>query len=103
VTPPTRGPVDATAVPRSAGPATVAPLPRAAGSGDVDVAAVGMPFDPGVSHRPGARSSPAHVQEAVTGVAAAHVGFELPSVLAPHADARAPSGSAATGPRPEQQ
>ena len=58
------GQVDATVVPRFAGPATFARLPRidevAAG---VDVAVLGVPFDSGVTYRPGARFGPAHIRE----------------------------------------
>jgi agmatinase len=59
---PLRGPVDATRVPRFAGPATFARLPRIDEVSDVDVAVVGVPFDGGVSYRPGARFGPAHVR-----------------------------------------
>jgi agmatinase len=57
------GQVDATVVPRFAGPATFARLPRVDEVSDVDVAVVGVPFDAGVSYRPGARFGPAHVRE----------------------------------------
>ncbi|MFJ8740946.1 agmatinase [Embleya sp. NPDC127516] len=57
-----RGPIDATRVPRFAGPATFARLPRADEVEHVDVAVVGVPFDSGVSYRPGARFGPAHVR-----------------------------------------
>jgi agmatinase len=57
------GQVDATVVPRYAGPATFARLPRADEVGPVDVAVVGVPFDSGVSYRPGARFGPGHVRE----------------------------------------
>jgi agmatinase len=57
------GQVDATVVPRFAGPATFARLPRIDEVSDVDVAVVGVPFDAGVSYRPGARFGPAHVRE----------------------------------------
>jgi len=59
------GQVDATVVPRFAGSATFARLPRLdeLGAADVDVAVVGVPFDSGVSYRPGARFGPAHVRE----------------------------------------
>lgn len=57
------GPVDATVVPRFAGPATFARLPRIDEVSDVDVAVMGVPFDSGVSYRPGARFGPAHVRE----------------------------------------
>ena len=59
-----RGPVDASVVPRFAGIATFARLPRLDEVGRADVAVVGIPFDSGVSYRPGARFGPAHVREA---------------------------------------
>src|SRR3954471_18060472 len=58
-----RGPVDATLVPRYAGPATFARLPRLDEVGRADVAVVGVPFDSGVSYRPGARFGPAHIRQ----------------------------------------
>jgi agmatinase len=57
-----RGPVDATVVPRFGGPATFARLPRLDEVGRADVAVIGVPFDSGVSYRPGARFGPAHVR-----------------------------------------
>jgi agmatinase len=57
------GPVDAAQVPRFAAAATFARLPRLDEVGDVHVAVVGVPFDSGVSYRPGARFGPAHVRE----------------------------------------
>ncbi|MGA4542428.1 agmatinase [Uniformispora flossi] len=57
-----QGPVDATRIPRFAGPATFARLPRADEVEHVDVAVVGVPFDSGVSYRPGARFGPVHVR-----------------------------------------
>ena len=57
------GPVDATRVPRFAGIATFARLPRLEDVGSADVAVVGVPFDSGVSYRPGARFGPAAVRE----------------------------------------
>jgi agmatinase len=57
-----RGPVDATAIPRYAGPATFARLPRLDEVSRADVAVVGVPFDSGVSYRPGARFGPSHVR-----------------------------------------
>jgi agmatinase len=57
------GPVVASVVPRFSGPATFARLPRLDEVSDVDVAVVGVPFDGGVSFRPGARFGPAHVRE----------------------------------------
>jgi agmatinase len=58
------GPTDSTKVPRFAGPATFARLPRADQVDHVDVAVIGIPFDSGVSYRPGARFGPAAVREA---------------------------------------
>jgi agmatinase len=56
------GPVDATKVPRYAGPATFARLPRTDEVPHTDVAVVGVPFDSGVSYRPGARFGPGHIR-----------------------------------------
>ncbi|MBC3192787.1 agmatinase [Pseudonocardia sp. C8] len=57
------GPVDASLVPRYAGIATFARLPRIEEVDHADIAVVGVPFDSGVSYRPGARFGPAHVRE----------------------------------------
>jgi agmatinase len=59
----TIGPVDATRVPRYAGEATFARLPRLAEVARADVAVLGVPFDSGVSYRPGARFGPGHIRE----------------------------------------
>lgn len=59
----TIGPIDATNVPRYAGIATFARLPRLDQVKSADVAIVGIPFDSGVSYRPGARFGPSHVRE----------------------------------------
>ena len=56
------GPVDATRVPRYAGPPTFARLPRTDQVTHTDVAVVGIPFDSGVSYRPGARFGPGHIR-----------------------------------------
>lgn len=56
------GPVDATQVPRYGGPATFARLPRLDEVGRADVKIVGVPFDAGVSYRPGARFGPSHIR-----------------------------------------
>ncbi|KIH98835.1 agmatinase [Streptomonospora alba] len=58
------GPVDSSRVPRFAGPATFARLPRTDEVDHTDIAVVGVPFDTGVSYRPGARFGPAAVREA---------------------------------------
>jgi agmatinase len=57
------GPVDAIQVPRYAGPPTFARLPRIDEVGSVDVAVLGVPFDSGVSYRPGARFGPSHIRQ----------------------------------------
>ena len=57
------GPVDATQVPRYAGPPTFARLPRVDEVGRADVAVLGVPFDSGVSYRPGARFGPSHIRQ----------------------------------------
>jgi agmatinase len=56
------GQVDNTQVPRFAGPPTFAQLPRIDEVDSADVAVVGVPFDAGVSYRPGARFGPAHIR-----------------------------------------
>ncbi|GAB3274100.1 agmatinase [Kineosporia babensis] len=58
------GPVDAVRVPRFAGPATFARLPRLDEVSRADVTIVGLPFDTGVSYRPGARFGPGHIRAA---------------------------------------
>ncbi len=57
------GPVDASLVPRYAGLSTFARLPRRQDVPRTDVAVVGVPFDSGVSYRPGARFGPAHIRQ----------------------------------------
>jgi agmatinase len=56
------GPPDAMVVPRFAGPDTFARLPRLDDVGRAAVAILGVPFDAGVSYRPGARFGPAAVR-----------------------------------------
>ena len=58
------GPPDARLVPRFAGPDTFARLPRLEDVGEAAVAILGVPFDSGVSYRPGARFGPAAVRAA---------------------------------------
>ncbi|PSK93796.1 agmatinase [Murinocardiopsis flavida] len=58
------GPTDSSLVPRFAGPATFARLPRIDQVPHTDIAVVGVPFDTGVSYRPGARFGPAAIREA---------------------------------------
>lgn len=63
------GPADYSATPRFAGPATFGLLPRlgevqaARPDGAIDVKIIGVPFDSGVSYRPGARFGPAHIRQ----------------------------------------
>lgn len=59
----TLGPRDSSRTPRYAGIATFALLPRLEEVGRADIAVVGIPFDSGVSYRPGARFGPSHVRE----------------------------------------
>ncbi|MBW4032386.1 MAG: agmatinase [Acidobacteria bacterium] len=58
------GPPDASLSPRYAGIATFARLPQLRDVGHADIAVVGVPFDSGVSYRPGARFGPSHIREA---------------------------------------
>lgn len=63
-TPSPVGPRDSSATPRYAGHANFALLPGLDDVGRADVAVVGVPFDSGVSYRPGARFGPSHVRDA---------------------------------------
>jgi agmatinase len=56
------GPPSALVVPRYAGPDTFARLPRLTDVGSAAVVIAGIPFDSGVSYRPGARFGPASVR-----------------------------------------
>ncbi|MGI5518152.1 agmatinase [Streptomyces sp. CA-106131] len=56
--------VDGTKVPRYAGFTTFARLPRAQDVADFDVSVVGIPFDTGVTYRPGARFGPSYIRQA---------------------------------------
>ena len=58
------GPADASKSPRFADIATFARLPRLEDVESADVIVVGIPFDSGVSYRPGTRFGPSHVREA---------------------------------------
>lgn len=59
---PPRGPVDASRIPRYCGPETFARLPRLDEVDGAAVAVLGIPFDSGVSYRPGARFGPGHIR-----------------------------------------
>ena len=58
------GQVDGQAVPRYAGFATFARLPQLSDVPGYAVAVAGVPFDTGVTYRPGARFGPAHIRQA---------------------------------------
>ena len=57
------GPVDATQVPRYGGRGHLRPAAPPDEVAQADVAILGVPFDSGVSYRPGARFGPAHIRE----------------------------------------
>ncbi len=57
------GPPDASLTPRFAGLSTFARLPRIDEVSHIDVAVLGVPFDSGVSYRPGARFGPSHIRD----------------------------------------
>jgi agmatinase len=59
----TVGPVDGLQVPRYAGHSTFARLPRLEDVDDYHVAVVGVPFDSGVTYRPGARFGPSYIRQ----------------------------------------
>jgi agmatinase len=71
------GPVDSLRVPRFAGFATYARLPRADQVERADVAVVGVPFDSGVTYRPGARFGPSALREASRLLRPFHPGLEV--------------------------
>ncbi|CAN5770465.1 agmatinase [soil metagenome] len=58
------GQVDAQAIPRYAGIATFARLPQLHEVAGYDIAVAGVPFDSGVTYRPGARFGPAAIRQA---------------------------------------
>lgn len=59
-----KGQLDGLSIPRYAGLATFARLPRIEDVARYDAAVVGVPFDSGVTYRPGARFGPAHIRQA---------------------------------------
>jgi agmatinase len=59
----TVGPPDASVNPRYTGLTTFARLPRLDELRDADILVWGVPFDAGVSYRPGARFGPSHVRQ----------------------------------------
>src|SRR5688572_1055415 len=71
------GPVDPLVVPRFAGPATFARLPRREDVDVCDVAVLGIPFDSGVTYRPGARFGPAAIRNATRLLRAYHPSLDV--------------------------
>jgi agmatinase len=71
------GPVDASKVPRYVGPATFARLPRLDQVERADVIVLGVPFDSGVSFRPGARFGPTAIREASRLLRPYHPGLDV--------------------------
>ncbi|MEX0756293.1 MAG: agmatinase [Actinomycetota bacterium] len=71
------GPVDPLQIPRFAGPSTFARLPRLDEVDRCDVAIVGVPFDSGVSYRPGARFGPNAVRNATRLLRSYHPGLDV--------------------------
>ena len=55
-------PLSGNAMPRFGGPATMMRLPSAAMPDGLDAAFIGVPFDAGTSHRPGARFGPRQIR-----------------------------------------
>jgi len=71
------GPIDPLHVPRFAGPATYARLPRLDQVDRCDVAIVGVPFDGGVTYRPGARFGPAAIRAGSRLMRGYHPGLDV--------------------------
>jgi agmatinase len=71
------GPPNALVVPRYAGPDTFARLPRLSDVGTAAVAIAGIPFDSGVSYRPGARFGPGSVRAGSKLLRPYHPGLEV--------------------------
>ncbi len=71
------GPVDALKVPRFAEPSTFARLPRRDQVDRFDVAVLGVPFDAGVTYRPGARFGPRAIRDASRLLRAYHPGLDV--------------------------
>jgi agmatinase len=76
------GPPDGRLVPRFAGPDTFARLPRLQDVGRAAVAITGIPFDSGVSYRPGARFGPTAVRNGSKLLRPYHPGLETAPLTA---------------------
>jgi agmatinase len=77
-----RGPLDPLVVPRFAGPSTFARLPRLDEVEHADVGVTGIPFDSGVTYRPGARFGPIAVRNASRLLRGYHAGLDVRPVTA---------------------
>ena len=71
------GPTDPLVVPRFAGPSTFARLPRREDVDVCDVAVLGIPFDSGVTYRPGARFGPHAIRNATRLLRSYHPGLDV--------------------------
>jgi agmatinase len=71
------GPIDPLKVPRFAGPGTYARLPRLDEVSSCDVAIVGVPFDSGVTYRPGARFGPSAIRAGSRLTRSYHPGLDV--------------------------
>jgi agmatinase len=71
------GPIDPLVVPRFAGPATYARLPRLDQLDRCDIAIVGVPFDTGVTYRPGARFGPSAIRAGSRLIRGYHAGLDV--------------------------
>jgi agmatinase len=71
------GPVDALKIPRFAEPSTFARLPRRDQVERFDVAVLGVPFDAGVTYRPGARFGPRAIRDASRLLRSYHPGLDV--------------------------
>jgi len=76
------GPIDPLKVPRYAGPATFARLPRLDEVTRCDVAILGVPFDSGVTYRPGARFGPSAIRAGSRLVRGYHAPLDVQPFLA---------------------
>jgi agmatinase len=72
-----RGPLDPRTIPRFAGPSTFARLPRLDEVPRAEVGIVGVPFDAGVTYRPGARFGPIAVRNASRLLRGYHPGLDV--------------------------
>jgi agmatinase len=82
------GQTDPRAVPRYAGIGTFARLPQRHEVDDYDIAVVGVPFDSGVTYRPGARFGPAAIRQASRLIKPYHIELDVaPFAMAQVVDA----------------